>query len=152
MKGRVFYGCDPEVFLQDAQGNIVPSCGLIGGHKDRPLKIGNVFLLEDNIMAEFGIEPTASKEEFYKRTVQALDAIREVTGLEPYVKPALKFERQWLKAAGSGAFVFGCSPDYDAYSLQRNPTPNPLSRIRTCGGHIHIGLPDAESLTFEHKA
>ena len=44
---------------------------------------------------------------------------------------------------------FGCSPDYNAWTLQTNPVPsheNP--NFRSCGGHIHCGHVEGDGNEF----
>lgn len=76
-------GADPELFIQNAEGAIIPICGLIGGTKEEPLvvnnfvdmlygqeqhrrllrdrenkipeRIGNYAVQEDNVMLEFNV-------------------------------------------------------------------------------------------------
>jgi hypothetical protein len=38
------------------------------------------------------------------------------------------------------ALVFGCEPDYNAWSRKENQKPQSTDEnLRTCGGHIHVG-------------
>jgi hypothetical protein len=39
------------------------------------------------------------------------------------------------------AFEFGCEPDYNAWTKDKNPRPSATDKnLRSCGGHIHIGF------------
>jgi len=60
MKQNITIGCDPEVFIQDEKGVIIPAVGLIGGTKEEPIKVLNGALQEDNVLGEFNTDPAIS--------------------------------------------------------------------------------------------
>jgi hypothetical protein len=140
-------GCDPEMFLADIRGHLKASCGLIGGTKEAPLPIpilGEGFAVqEDNVAIEFNIPPASTAREFVdsiSRTIKVLnDGIHERHGLHVVNNlSAASFPPAELEAPA--ARVFGCDPDFNAWTGQKNPRPRAKDRnLRSCGGHIHIG-------------
>ncbi len=40
------------------------------------------------------------------------------------------------------ASIVGCSPDFNAWSMSMNKLPKLSSNLRTCGGHVHVGVKD----------
>jgi hypothetical protein len=39
------------------------------------------------------------------------------------------------------AHVFGCDPDYNAWTGMKNPRPKGVHpNLRSCGGHVHVGV------------
>ncbi len=56
------FGCDPEVFVMNTEGNIVPCVGYLPGTKKEPyhpdwVEDPELYLQEDNVMCEFNIGP-----------------------------------------------------------------------------------------------
>ena len=137
-------GCDPEIFLKDAAGGLVASCGLIGGTKEapRPLPIGAGYAVqEDNVAIEFNTPPASSSDEFVNHINTAMTYLRnEIAGqgLVFGTESAALFPKHQLMHPA--ALVFGCDPDYNAWTRQTNPRPKAEDEtLRSAGGHIHIG-------------
>ncbi len=135
-------GCDPEIFLKDQMGNFKSVIGLLGGNKWVPRKLSEVghACLEDNVAVEFNIPPCSTFEDF-KREVQAtMEMVRGVLppDLHYDMSSAVVFPDSEL--ACDEAWVFGCEPDYNAWSMEENPKPeSPNKNLRSAGGHIHVG-------------
>ena len=139
-------GCDPEIFLVDAAGAYVSSIGKIGGSKEfpRPLvELGNGFAVqEDNVAIEFNIPAAESAEELKHH----INTTREYL-LKQVNTIGLTFSRESAtlfpigELAHPAALEFGCDPDFDAWADGKvNPKPKAEDwRLRSCGGHIHIG-------------
>lgn len=135
-------GCDPEIFLKDQMGNFKSVIGLLGGNKWVPRKLSEVghACLEDNVAVEFNIPPCSTFEDF-KREVQAtMEMVRGVLppDLHYDMSSAVVFPDSEL--ACDEAWVFGCEPDFNAWSMEENPKPeSPNKNLRSAGGHIHVG-------------
>jgi hypothetical protein len=135
-------GADPEVFLQDQQGKLISVIGYINADKWNPLQIPDMAqgftLQEDNVALEYGIPPAASAEEFVQH-------IRSVMQRSKDWLPNLSFsnlacavfpEDQMQHPA---AHMFGCEPDFNAWTKDINPKPRPPHPLmRSAGGHVHI--------------
>lgn len=146
-KKLITYGSDFEFFLQDADKNLVPSCGLLGGTKEKPRPLPGstgYFFQEDNIMAELNIPPCGSLIDVLALTNRAY---REFYGniLAPK-KLGIKMTNHVRVTpeilAIKGAQQIGCSPDNDAYreGMAREPWhAAQLKDLRFAGGHIWMG-------------
>ena len=153
MNTQFLIGCDPEIFVKDKLG-LRSIIDRIGGTKEmpRPLtKLGDGFAVqEDNVAMEFNIPAAASKEEFVNSVVTARQFLASLVydqyGWFLSQESAAIFPEEELKHPS--ARVFGCDPDYNAWTGERNPVPrSPDKRLRSCGGHVHIGA----ELTNEEK-
>jgi len=144
---RVVKGCDPEVFLIDANGKFISSVDKIGGSKDMPMPIdhnGNA-VQEDNVTVEFNIPPCHNKIQFIENINRNKDWIKnkaEELGLSIAIKASAVFDDDQLQTPQ--AQTFGCEPDFNAWRHgEENPRPSAgNANLRSCGGHIHIALPD----------
>lgn len=140
-------GCDPEIFLVDALEVLVPSCGLIGGTKEHPRPLEQLgagyAIQEDNVAIEFNIPPASSREEWVKSVHTAMNGIMaevQQMGLHFSKESAALFPKEAL--LDPRAQEFGCDPDFNAW-LDGLINPKPKAddeTLRSCGGHIHIGL------------
>jgi hypothetical protein len=146
-------GADPEIFV-GVNGEVRSIIGKIGGTKDnpQPLPIGEGFAVqEDNVALEFNIPPSSSKDFFNANLDQALLFLEQLVKDRcdySFVKSsAVSFPDAELEDPRS--WVFGCDPDYNAWTLQRNPRPKARDKnLRSCGGHVHVGY---ANLTNEQK-
>ncbi|HEY1020778.1 MAG TPA: hypothetical protein VGE06_00635 [Flavisolibacter sp.] len=148
---NVTIGADIEVFLRDtASGEIVSAEGIVKGTKERPFFFDSKDEFSgtslDNVMAEFTVKPAQTPAEFFHAVEKSLGYVRSSVhnlGLAPVAQPAARLSERFLKT--KNAMLFGCDPDYNAWTEMMNPNPGErISDLRTCGGHIHIGY-DAPS-------
>lgn len=135
-------GSDPEVFLQDAQGNPVSAIGYINADKWNPLQIPDMpdgyTLQEDNVSLEYGIPPASNADEFIQHIQAVMEKSKEwLPGLSFSKLSCIVFPESQM--THPMAHVFGCEPDYDAWKVDVNvkPTP-PHPYMRSAGGHIHV--------------
>ncbi len=143
-------GADPELFVEDKNGNIISAEGMIGGTKENPKKISKKghAIQEDNIMVEFNIPPSYSEDEFVSNLNQVEEYLNTMLRLKNNCKlnynASAELDEKYLNT--EQAKMFGCEPDFNVYLKDINPCPNPNTNLRTCGGHIHIGYknPDFE--------
>lgn len=139
-------GCDPEAFLIDIHGQLKSSIGLIGGSKvdPRPLfALGHGYAVqEDNVALEFNIPPATGRSSFIKSINDTLKHLTEMVSeghqLQISQLSAASFPTTELQ--DPAALVFGCDPDYNAWTLDMNPKPSAEDKnLRSCGGHVHVG-------------
>ena len=138
-------GCDPELFVADENGprSII---GKIGGTKleSLPMPIGDGFAVqEDNVALEFNIPASRSKAEFVGNIYKAVNFLEGVVkqgyGFHFDRRSAISFPETELD--DPAAFVFGCDPDFDAWTGGVNPSPAAEDKfLRSAGGHVHIGF------------
>lgn len=141
-------GCDPEVFLSSIEyGDIVPSCGLIGGDKVAGRSVLpdiGLNVLEDNVTLEFNLNPCSNPNELILNTITAVETIRKDVlrpiGLDMVIKSSHLFHDDLL--SHPSAKEFGCAPDFDAYRAgapKRPISPASVGNLRCAAGHVHFG-------------
>jgi hypothetical protein len=139
---EILVGADPELFVKDAAGNMSAAIGKIGGSKQSPRACKLGALQEDNVLAEYNIDPAHSVQEWLtnNHTVRnELDVVLKPHALSTVVESSHEFTQAQLVGWGEQALQFGCDPDYNAYTMKRNASPDPYQVLRTAGGHIHVG-------------
>lgn len=135
-------GTDPEIFLCDQTGKHISVIGYINADKWHPMQIPGMAegftLQEDNVALEYGVPPAASAQELFDN----IDAVMKKS-LE-YL-PNLSFSRLSCTVFDKDqlltpqAHIFGCEPDFNAWTCEPNPPPNPPHPfMRSAGGHIHV--------------
>ena len=136
-------GSDPEVFLVNQQGKHIAINGFINAGKDNPLQVPDMptgfTLQEDNVALEYGIPPAATSAEFVEYIQKVMDVSKQWLPADVTFSKlsCTVFEDDQLQHPLSR--VFGCEPDYNAYSKKANPKPHPSHRgMRSAGGHIHV--------------
>lgn len=135
-------GSDPEVFLKDVAGNLISCVGLVHGTKDNPMQIPSLpkgfTLQQDNVALEFGIPPAANKKDFVSYIQTVKEAGHEfLKGLSYATSSCEVFPADQMNTAE--AHVFGCEPDYNAWTGRKNPSPRPPHPfMRSAGGHVHV--------------
>lgn len=136
-------GTDPEVFLLNREGKHLAINGYINASKNDPLQIPDMpmgfTLQEDNVALEYGIPPAATSEEFIASIQQVMERSRAwlPDGVDFSRLSCTVFEKDQLQHPMSR--VFGCEPDYCAYTKKRNKKPRvPVPGMRSAGGHVHV--------------
>jgi len=160
-------GTDPELFVANGKGEAMPVCGKLGGSKGNAIDIGNgIGLQEDNVMAEFNIEPQTDCYQFGNVVADGvetvMDFVRTKMGADTKAihQSAVHFPGAMLQSRK--AQEFGCSADFDAYtrgSARERIDPAVLEDAegawRFAGGHVHLGwdntvneIPDFVAASF----
>lgn len=135
-------GADPEIFLKDPAGKHISAIGYIMADKWNPLQIPDMpkgfTLQEDNVSLEYGIPPAASAEEFIYHIKAVMEKSKEwVPGLQFSNLSCVVFPEDQMEHPL--AHIFGCEPDYCAWTGKDNPKPQPPHPfMRSAGGHVHI--------------
>lgn len=133
-------GADPEVFLMNPDGSPAIAIGKLGGTKREPRPVPLGAVQEDNVLAEFNIDP-ADHPDMFVNNIQSV--MGELRGLLPEfqlgVVSSMRFDPMALIEYPE-ALEFGCDPDWNAWTGEINDPPNPMTEMRTAGGHIHIGF------------
>lgn len=152
---NVTLGADPEAFVQDNKSKeIISAEGLIGGSKDNPIKITDEghAIQEDNVMVEFNIPPSDNEQDFMDNINYCKDYLNTMLGLHNQslvILPSAELNNKFLNT--EQAKMFGCEPDLNVYLRDYNEAPCSNTNLRTCGGHIHVGFTNADSLNFTYK-
>jgi hypothetical protein len=134
------FGSDPELVLEKS-GRPFSAIGIVPGDSFERHKIGRHEFYYDNVLAECAVAPGKTKEEFIENL---RDCITKYTQLvSPYklvIKAAVNYPRDQLNHPD--AIRIGCSPEWCVYTLTDiKPDGDAFakSRLRTAGGHIHLG-------------
>ena len=135
-------GSDPEVFLQDHAGNPVSAIGYINADKWNPMQIPDMpegyTLQEDNVSLEYGVPPASSADEFVLHINSVMNKSKEYLPNLSFSKlSCIIFPENQMN--DPRAHIFGCEPDFDAWTKDVNKKPNPPHPLmRSAGGHIHV--------------
>ena len=135
-------GTDPEVFLQDNAGNPVSAIGYINADKWNPMQIPDMpegyTLQEDNVSLEYGVPPSASADEFVEHINAVMEKSKEYLPNLTFSKlSCIVFPENQMQHPL--AHVFGCEPDFNAWTKEVNSKPEPPHPfMRSAGGHIHV--------------
>lgn len=151
------FGCDPELFVKDANGRYVSAEGLIPGTKEEPFKVEGGAVQVDGMAAEFNIDPASEFKEFNSNIEKVLNKLQSFLpeGYSLDAVPYVRFDPEVFDAAPDKAKELGCSPDFNAWTGEVNPPPaapdDPY--MRCASGHLHIGwTEDADLDDLQHVA
>lgn len=148
---NITLGADPEVFFIDGE-KTVSAEGLLGGTKGEPKAISEVghSIQEDNVLAEFNIPPSKTKEDFRENINYCMDYIREVARVNNFdlgTGASAILEDEYLQS--DQARAFSCERDFNAHTKTANPIINNNTNLRSAGGHIHIGYDNPDESVSE---
>ena len=138
-------GTDTEIFARDMNGRAIALCGKIGGTKENPrplTKLGLGYAVqEDNVSVEFNIPPT-NNPDYWTHSIETI--LGELSSMLKTMRlifsndASISFDKDQL--VHPNALVFGCEPDYNAWTKMENSKPHcDDPSLRTAGGHIHVG-------------
>lgn len=152
MEGLTF-GCDPELFVLDSDGNAVCADGLIPGTKMEPYKVDGGAVQVDGMAAEFNIDPVTNYEDFNRNVNKVMGQLKKMLpkGYTLAAVPSMQFSEKVWEEAPPHAKMLGCTPDYNAWDGTVNPPPDGdiIPRTRTASGHLHIGWTENADLSDE---
>lgn len=149
---NITIGSDVEFFIQDKKTKELASTIPIYPYsKEFPRRRGSHLFSRDNIAIEFAIPYAYQKEQFLENFRLGFELLEEEIGSKGYeIRPGNAIIAPEELLIDAEAWVFGCEPDFDAYRLKHRKIPTikklraiGYDRLRTCGGHIHVGHPDS---------
>ena len=151
-------GTDPELFIMDrSTGKVISAIGLIPGEKGEPYKPENLQdgfgVQTDNILAEFNIPPVKSREDFITNINVMKNFIRDFVqkinkNYDILCQASALVDEDQLQS--DQAKLFGCDPDYNAYTESQNPKPKgDITNLRSTGMHVHLGFTDNMSIPYK---
>lgn len=148
MSKLVALGSDPELFLEDENGKVISAIGKIGGTKDKPRPLKELgkgyFVQEDNVLLEYNTPAAKNIDRWQDHHWQIrhyLEKMVDKLGLNLSKKASHSMDPDQMNHPN--AFVFGCDPDFDVWTVQWNKKPkadDPL--LRSAGGHVHVAYSD----------
>ncbi len=148
------FGCDPELFIYNTStGEYISPDGIIPGTKSEPYKVGGGAIQQDGMAAEFNIDPVDNYKDFnnnINRVLRKLNSFLPDNCLLTDV-PSVTFSPPVWEGASEKAKELGCSPDFNAWTGEVNPPPNPEATpnpmMRTASGHLHYGWTDDANMS-----
>lgn len=140
------FGSDVE-FMLEKNGRFYSAIGIINGTKEERLKVDQHEFYYDNVLAECATKPSQSKAETIDNFRSCLQAFVKLAS--PYqltIRASKEYPENQLNH--KEALEIGCTPEKCAYtweSLKPDPSSFANNRLRTAGGHIHVGGPIAQA-------
>lgn len=143
-------GADPECFLRKVGNNhLVSAHDIVPGTKLEPYKLPNGGACQaDGTALEVNIPPSESGEEFADNIVSVYTDVLKLLpkGLRLSFDPTVIYSEKYWNTIPDEAKRLGCSPDYDGMNEGKELPPPPENkvppRMRTAGGHLHLGWCD----------
>lgn len=138
------FGADPEFFLVDNKGVIVPGTpDIIPGTKAEPHPVKGGAVQLDGVAAEINIPPAHTFEEWSDSFDTVIDSLKKLLpkGWDLSTKASHIFDKDVFDAIPDECKLLGCSPDFNAWEMTLNTPPeveNPY--LRCIGGHLHTGF------------
>jgi hypothetical protein len=133
-------GTDAEYFVSNADG-VGSAIGLIGGSKISPKIVPYGNFQEDNVLAEFAIDPVSSKEEWMSHIRIVSGHLRGLMTKQHHTlvcKSSHVYDKAQLKSFDPLAMEMGCEADFNVYENKANPKPNARTTLRTAAAHVHF--------------
>lgn len=148
---KITIGCDPELFVTK-DGKARSAYGLIPGTKENPFPVKDGAVQVDGMALEYNTNPTDNVDEFIRMNKSVMAQMKEmVPGYEFLIVPSVRFNGNHFRNQPEEAKELGCTPDFNAYTMNENPRPDNTTTMRTASGHIHIGFCETDDpLGIEH--
>lgn len=144
----VCVGADPEFFVKEGD-RFVSGHDFPCGNKSTPRKTDHGSVQCDGTALELNVQPAFTANEFVLNFRGALFDLSEIvrkwterSNRPCYLvaEPFALFSKDHFDRLPSHAKDLGCRPDYNAYTMEANPTPNSDGMLfRTGAGHLHVG-------------
>lgn len=143
---NILVGADPELFMKNPDdGSFVSAHDRVPGTKWEPFAVPSGAIQVDGTALEFNIDPAASVDEFVANIKNVRATLESyVPGFNVVAEPVATYADDYFKwDVPSSAKELGCTPDYNGWTYDVNPRPDPDGKpYRTGSGHIHIGWTD----------
>ena len=139
--GVASVGSDPEIFVEDEQGKVVPAFTFL----DDKEKAGVEVPYWDGFQAEFSTEPSHCVAFLADSTQKALSRLHERVKIAGNGKwkltdrSVVDVDQDFLQQIDPKYSQFGCTPSLNAYGDQGPMMDGAMVPFRMAGGHIHIG-------------
>jgi hypothetical protein len=141
LRGRYFYptvtmGMDPEFFLADDKGLILPAFQILAHKKENP------HLFWDGFQAECTVQARACHQELAQQLAGALRRIGSRYRI--VASPVWRVPQAFLQTAEEDHVRLGCDPSYNVYNMKGLHVEDGRKLPwRFAGGHVHFELPQA---------
>ena len=136
-------GSDPEFFIQDSSGKVVPSRGIVPGTKEKPRPLIWGAVHRDNVTCELNPIPADNEREFSDNFLNLKNEVETKLlsrkGMSLLTKTSHVFDDEQINY--KEARMFGCVGDSSIWAHMQPPgVHDPYSNVRCAGGHIHIAI------------
>lgn len=145
-------GADPELFLKNVKTRqLVSAHDIFPGTKAKPFPVGGGAVQVDGVALELNINPSSDLPMF-------MDNLHKVTSVAGFIlrkrnpelkiisTPTAEFTQAYFNELPAEVKQLGCSPDYNCFTQDVNPSPTTDRPFRTGAGHIHAGWTTNEDL------
>lgn len=147
-------GSDPEIFVEDADGKLIPAFKFLPG-KDAPAKTpnnihnfngyGGCLMYWDGYQAEFTTKANTCLGHHGDSIAAGMRGVYdEARKVYPNAKLSLRsvfhLDPEELANAADEHVAFGCMPSKNVYGLKVEMPPARMVPFRSAGGHIHFGV------------
>lgn len=142
---KYLIGSDPELFVVGGNGEFISGHHFPCGTKDNPRKTPNGAVQVDGIALEFNTVPSSDKEGFIKNFKAVLSDLNTIVeeihpGASLKAIPTAEVGFKFLDEVPEMNRELGCNPDFNAYTMAPNESPDSSNPFRTGSGHVHIGF------------
>jgi len=142
-------GSDPEVFVENASGEVIPAFTFLK-HKndknvDRP-DYGDETIYWDGFQAEFTVLSANCLQQVRASITRTLHKLAEIArkhnkGAKLSIKTAIQVDENTRLSLADEHVALGCMPSLNAYGIQgESITDGRALSTRSTGGHIHFGF------------
>jgi hypothetical protein len=141
------FGSDPELCIRNRQtGEIVSAIDVLKHGKEEKIDLGGGFMVYyDNVLLETNIPYALNAKQFIVNTKETLRRIAKHLGANYDIVAQASHTFSAEQLNHDDARVFGCNPEFCAYTLDTVTPPDAQTGLRSCGAHIHIGRDDFKS-------
>lgn len=152
-RGSVYSGADPEIFVVDQNGIIIPAFSFLPPQK-KAIKIGNnwkgndLTIYNDGFQAEFTVPSGCCHSVIVDDIRTQLQAIlKEGKKVDPKAQlccsSTMDIPEHMMQQAADADVILGCAPSNNAYALRgKSIISGREIPMRWAGWHFHIGTSD----------
>lgn len=136
---RLTFGADPELFIENTEGDIVGSEKVIA---DKP-STKRYGIIRDGVQVELNAAPSGCRGLFGNGIVglfRSLDDNLKKAGYKASFKSVVEVSQAELDSLSEASRKLGCAPSNNYYNARAKIEVPDGFRTRSAGGHIHLGL------------
>ena len=161
---KILVGADPELFMVSPNsGTFISANDISGGprvprHQARAIQRSPFGAIQSGTARSWSsnIDPCSNVEDFLHHISHVRSTLESyVPGYNVVATPVAVFDEEYFTwEVPSFAQALGCDPDYNGWTTEQNPRPDPGGKpMRTASGHVHIGWTEgmdiSDSIHFE---
>lgn len=142
-RAQVTLGCDPELFIEDANGQVVGSEKVIpeaGLSNDIYHPKG---IIRDGVQVELNPASSSCRESvgaYICSLIQQLNASLQATGHSISFKSVVEVSKEEMDSLSEKSKQLGCAPSLNIYDSKATIKVAEDYRVRCGGGHLHFGF------------